>query len=134
MVGDLEPKFAGGIEREDTGERGIRDIKDALAFRDGDRRSETDASELVPTLPFHFRAIVEAHAICAGIGQAEVVIFVEGEAERFGESFIAFFGTGKPMAEPRESGLFNAEVGGAGEALDVGDARRIRRRRPDQSG
>jgi len=78
MIGDLEQEFAGGIERQDTGERGIGDVEDSPASGDGDGGSETNATDLVPALPFHFRAVVEAHAVCAGVGQAEVVVFIEG--------------------------------------------------------
>ena len=131
MIGDLEQEFAGRIERQDTGERGIGDVKNSLASSHGDGRSEPNTPELIPALPFHFRAVVEAHAVCAGVGQAEVVVFIEGEAERFGKGFIAFFGAGDPMAKAGEGGLADAEVGWTGEALDVGNAGSVRRGRPD---
>src|ERR1041385_5415041 len=105
MIRDLQQKFAGRIKSDDAGEGGIGDVKDTLTFRNGDGGRELDSSQLAPALPFHFRAVVVAHAIRAGIGQAEVVVFVQGEAEGFGKSFIAFFRASKPAAEPGESRL-----------------------------
>src|SRR5262249_30270437 len=56
---------------------------------------------------------------------------VQTDSERFDQWLVTLGGAGQPMGEPAEPRQLDSQVRGPFHLLDKGDARLLRRRRPD---
>jgi hypothetical protein len=134
VIGDLETQFAVVGESDDLCKSRIRNEECPVSFGNSDRGEEPDWANLFPTMPFSSLTIVKANGVGARIGDAKILVFVEGEAERLLEDIDGFAAAGEPLSKAFQSGGFSTEIAGSGQAADIGDARRFRRRWPDPGG
>ena len=129
-LGNLPHRFSIIAERKDPGQLRIGDVKNSFVTRHGDRRGEARFAGAIERPPLFAREITEIHPADAGIGDAEISGFIEGEAERLLQSNALAVLTRDPVSEPREHGRALPNVPRRVQAANILDPRRIRRGRP----
>ena len=103
MICDLEAQFAVFAKGNDTTQRRVSHEEDTVALRQTDGRKESRRADLAPFAPFPGATIIETHFLRTGVGKTDIIVFIQGDSERFAESIGRFAAASEPLPEAGEA-------------------------------